>query len=124
MSAPAMRLLVVEPQFVPRRTIVLSATRLQLAAVDEAASLGVAERLVQGGRYAAVVLALDAGPLPELERLLAACAPAHVIGIAAPGLQPPAQGWARRGVHALLDRPARIKELLSLLAVRAPAAVV
>lgn len=116
MSTEPMKLLVVEPQFVPRRTIVLSAARLQMAVVDEAASLGAAERLLaQGGPYAAVVLALDAGPLPELEGVLAACAPAPVVGIVAPGQPAPAQGWRPLGVHALLDRPARIKELLSLL---------
>ena len=115
MNTHPIKLLVVEPQFVPRRTIVLSAARLQLAEVDESASLGAAERLLQGRRYAAVVLALDAGPLPELERVLAACAPAHVIGIQAPGQPAPARGWRPRGVHALLDKPARIKELLSLL---------
>lgn len=116
-----MKVLVLEPQFVARRTIVLSASRLGLAALDEAASLGVAERLLRGASYRTVVLALDAGPLADVERLLAVCAPAQVIGIATPGQPAPEAGWAQHGVQTVLDRPARVKDLLTLISLQTEA---
>lgn len=121
MSGSPTRLLVIEPQFVPRRTIVLSAARLGLARVDEAATLSAAERLLPGCRYDTVVLALDVGPVPAVQRLLAACAPARVIGIVAPGQAEVARALQADGLHKLLDRPARVKDLLAWMRVQAAA---
>lgn len=53
------RLLLVEPQFVLRRTVSTMAREMGLADVQEATSPSVAERLLFERRYDAVLIALD-----------------------------------------------------------------
>ena len=116
-AAAGSRVLVVEPHFVLRRTIVLSAARLGLAHLEEASAVDIAERMVQGRTYDTVVLALDAAPPVDIERFLARCQPARVIGIVAAGQRPEAGRLQRHGLHDLLDKPARVKDLLGLISI-------
>jgi CheY-like chemotaxis protein len=76
MSAPATpsgRLLLVEPQFVLRRTVSTMARQMGLADVQEATSPAVAERLLLERRFDALLIALDddGQALNLLERLRA-----------------------------------------------------
>lgn len=112
---PGPRLLIVEPQFVARRTIALSAAKLGLGKVDEATSLGMAKEKLLGRRYNTVVLALDAGPPAEVKLLLAACKPARVIGVSDPGHAAAAEWMVGEGLTDILDRPARVKEMLRMV---------
>jgi len=54
-----MRLLLVEPQQLLRRTVTSVARSLQLARIEEAINVQSAERLLQSNRYDALVVALD-----------------------------------------------------------------
>lgn len=53
------RLLLVEPQFVLRRTVAVMAREMGLADVQEATSAAVAERLLSERPYGALLIALD-----------------------------------------------------------------
>jgi len=78
MKASGGRLLLVEPQFVMRRTVATMARQMGLADVDEATSTAVAERLLVERRYDAVLIALDDdGEALELLRRLRAGEAAH-----------------------------------------------
>ena len=55
----SMRLLLVEPQQLLRRTVTSVARSLQLARIEEAINVQSAERLMQSNRYDALVVALD-----------------------------------------------------------------
>ena len=55
----SMRLLLVEPQQLLRRTVTSVARSLQLARIEEAINVQSAERLLQSNRYDALVVALD-----------------------------------------------------------------
>ncbi|KQW45785.1 MULTISPECIES: response regulator [unclassified Roseateles] len=62
MSAPAKpggRLLLVEPQFVLRRTVSAMAREMGLADVQEATSAAIAERLLSERRFNALLIAID-----------------------------------------------------------------
>jgi len=70
---PSGRLLLVEPQFVMRRTVATMAREMGLADVQEATSTGIAERLLHERRFDALLLALDEeGEALELVRRLRA----------------------------------------------------
>ena len=56
---PKLRLLLVEPQQLLRRTVTSVARSLQLARIEEAINVQSAERLLQSNRYDALVVALD-----------------------------------------------------------------
>ena len=56
-------LLLVEPQFVLRRTVATMARDMGLAVVQEATSPGVAERLLSERRFDAMLIAIDEGGL-------------------------------------------------------------
>jgi DNA-binding NtrC family response regulator len=57
--APRGRLLLVEPQFVLRRTVATMAREMGLADVQEATSPAVAERLLSERRFSALLVAID-----------------------------------------------------------------
>ena len=57
--APSGRLLLVEPQFVLRRTVSTMAREMGLADVQEATSPALAERMLFERRYDAVLIAID-----------------------------------------------------------------
>ncbi len=57
--APSGRLLLVEPQFVLRRTVSTMAREMGLAEVQEATSTAGAQRLLSGQRFDALLIALD-----------------------------------------------------------------
>jgi len=115
MNGPLPRVLVVEPHFVLRRTIVLAAARLGVTQIQEAASVAVAQRMQQGHTYDTIVLALDAGPPAEIERLLTCCEASRVIGIMPAGEQADALIRLQPSLSHLLNKPARVKDLLGLL---------
>lgn len=58
-AAPAGRLLLVEPQFVLRRTVSTMAREMGLAEVQEATSPALAERMLFERRFNALLIALD-----------------------------------------------------------------
>ena len=70
---PRGRLLLVEPQFVLRRTVSTMAREMGLADVQEATSTAVAEKLLYEGRFNAMLIAIDEdGHAIELVRRLRA----------------------------------------------------
>ncbi len=76
------RLLLVEPQFVLRRTVSTMAREMGLADVQEATSTAVAERLLFERRYDALLIAIDdEGEALELLRRLRAGESSHPAGV-------------------------------------------
>ncbi|MGQ3054349.1 MAG: response regulator [Roseateles sp.] len=70
---PGNRLLLVEPQFVLRRTVAVMARDMGLGDVREATSTAVAEKLLQEERFNALLIAIDdEGAALELLRQLRA----------------------------------------------------
>lgn len=77
-ATPHGRLLLVEPQFVLRRTVSTMARDMGLATVQEATSAAIAERLMFERRFDALLIALDdAGEALELVRRLRAGEASH-----------------------------------------------
>lgn len=75
---PSGRLLLIEPQFVLRRTVSTMAREMGLADVQEATSAAVAEKLLFERRYDAVLIAIDEeGEALELLRRLRAGEASH-----------------------------------------------
>lgn len=58
-AAPAGRLLLVEPQFVMRRTVSTMARQMGLADVQEASTPALAEKLLAERRFDALLIAID-----------------------------------------------------------------
>lgn len=110
------RVLLVEPQFVLRRTLAAVARDMQLADVQEAASFGAAERLAGLQRYDVVVLASDAASDSgaALATLAATAGAGRALLLLAPGHPEPVTP------HPVLRKPVNVKALLQLLA-RTPA---
>ncbi|HZY19944.1 MAG TPA: response regulator [Ramlibacter sp.] len=112
MSPALPRVLLVEPQFVLRRTFAAAARDLGLAEVHEAANLGAAERLAALQSYAAVVLSQEAAPAAApgaLQQLADTAQAARRILLLAPGEAAP------DGV-TVLRKPVKVKDLLGALA--------
>jgi len=111
MSSALPRVLLVEPQFVLRRTVATVARDLRLADVDEAATLGAAEHLAQTQRYDGVVLSSGAAPdaADALARLVAQTRATRGLLLLAPAHAEPATP------HAVLRRPVNVKALVKLL---------
>lgn len=79
---PSGRLLLVEPQFVLRRTVAVMARDMGLADVQEATSAAVAERLLFEHRFDGLLLAIDEdGAALELLRRLRAGDTAQPAGM-------------------------------------------
>lgn len=79
---PRGRLLLLEPQYVLRRTVALMARDMGLADVQEATTPAVAERLLQERRFDAMLVAIDDdGAALELVRQVRAGSTAQTPGI-------------------------------------------
>ncbi|MGM9482873.1 response regulator [Roseateles sp. NT4] len=81
-ATPHGRLLLVEPQFVLRRTVSTMAREMGLADVQEATSTAVAEKLLFEHRYDALLIAIDEdGEALELLRRLRAGESSHPANV-------------------------------------------
>lgn len=121
MSPPLPNILLLEPQFVLRRTIAMVAKDLGRVEFHEASSAGRARTLLAGAAYAGLVLdAQEGAPVQALLRELrqgrfATPADAPVLLLGADGLDGGGAPWQALGVHGVLDKPVRIAALLDAL---------
>lgn len=121
MTASLPRILLIEPQFVLRRTIVMVARDLGVVDFHEASTVGRAQTLLAGAAYDGLVLDLAEGaPAMELlgdlrqgKYLTASDAP--VVVLAADGGTHDAVRLQALGVACVLAKPVRISELLSAI---------
>ena len=118
MSAMRPRILLVEPQFVLRRTMVMVARDLGMVDFQEASSVGRARPLLATDAYEGVVLDLQEGPL-ALELLgelrqgrFATPRDARVVVLAGGGSPVNAERLQGLDVDRVLGKPVRISELL------------
>lgn len=118
MSAMLPRILLVEPQFVLRRTMVMVARDLGMVDFHEASSVGRARALLGTGAYEGMVLDLQEGPL-ALELLgelrqgrFATPRDARVVVLAGGGSPVDAERLQGLDVARVLGKPVRISELL------------
>ena len=118
MSAMLPRILLVEPQFVLRRTMVMVARDLGMVDFQEASSVGRARVLLATQAYEGMVLDLQEGP-QALELLgdlrqgrFATPRDARVVVLAANGPSADADRLQALGVARVLGKPVRISELL------------
>ena len=121
MSTPLPRILLVEPQFVLRRTIAMVARDLGVVDFHEASNVGRARSLLAGEAYAGVVLDLAEGAqatelLTEIRQgKFATRLDAPVIVLAADGKSIEATRLQAVGATGVLGKPVRISDLLSTL---------
>ena len=118
MSAMLPRILLVEPQFVLRRTMVMVARDLGMVDFQEASSVGRARALLATDAYEGVVLDLQEGPqalelLSELRQgRFATPRDTRVVVLAGGGSPVDAERLQGLDVARVLDKPVRISELL------------
>lgn len=118
MSAMLLRILLVEPQFVLRRTMVMVARDLGMVDFHEASSVGRARALLATGAYEGLVLDLQEGPqalelLSELRQgRFATPRDARVVVLAGGGSPVDAERLQGLDVARVLGKPVRISELL------------
>ena len=118
MSAMRPRILLVEPQFVLRRTMVMVARDLGMVDFQEASSVGRARALLATDAYEGVVLDLQEGPqalelLSELRQgRFATPRDARVVALAGGGSPVDAERLQGLDVARVLGKPVRISELL------------
>ena len=118
MSAMRPRILLVEPQFVLRRTMVMVARDLGMVDFHEASSVGRARALLATGAYEGLVLDLQEGPqalelLGELRQgRFATPRDARVVVLAGGGSPVDAERLQGLDVARVLGKPVRISELL------------
>ena len=118
MSAMLPRILLVEPQFVLRRTMVMVARDLGMVDFHEASSVGRARALLATGAYEGLVLDLQEGPqalelLGELRQgRFATPRDARVVVLAGGGSPVNAERLQGLDVARVLGKPVRISELL------------
>ena len=118
MSAILPRILLVEPQFVLRRTMVMVARDLGMVDFQEASSVGRARALLATDAYEGVVLDLQEGPqalelLSELRQgRFATPRDTRVVVLAGGGSPVDAERLQGLDVARVLDKPVRISELL------------
>ena len=118
MSAMLPRILLVEPQFVLRRTMVMVARDLGMVDFQEASSVGRARALLATDAYEGVVLDLQEGPqalelLGELRQgRFATPRDARVVVLAGGGSPVNAERLQGLDVDRVLGKPVRISELL------------
>lgn len=132
MTAPAPargRLLLVEPQFVLRRTVSTMAREMGLADVVEATSIAAAERLLYEQRFDALLVALDdeGGALELVRRVRAgqSSQPADLpVAMMAPACDLALATRVRQlDICRLLLKPFKVRGMLDLIAaLGAPAA--
>ena len=112
------RILLVEPQFVLRRTMVMVARDLGMVDFQEASSVGRARALLATGAYEGMVLDLQEGPqalelLGELRQgRFATPRDARVVVLAGGGSPVDAERLQGLDVARVLGKPVRISELL------------
>ena len=122
MSAMRPRILLVEPQFVLRRTMVMVARDLGMVDFHEASSVGRARALLATGAYEGLVLDLQEGPqalelLGELRQgRFATPRDARVVVLAGGGSPVNAERLQGLDVARVLGKPVRISELLDAVA--------
>ena len=118
MSTMLPRILLVEPQFVLRRTMVMVARDLGMVDFHEASSVGRARALLATGAYEGLVLDLQEGPqalelLGELRQgRFATPRDARVVVLAGGGSPVEAERLQGLDVARVLGKPVRISELL------------
>ena len=118
MSTMLPRILLVEPQFVLRRTMVMVARDLGMVDFHEASSVGRARALLATGAYEGLVLDLQEGPqalelLGELRQgRFATPRDARVVVLAGGGSPVNAERLQGLDVDRVLGKPVRISELL------------
>ena len=118
MSAMLPRILLVVPQFVLRRTMVMVARDLGMVDFHEASSVGRARALLATGAYEGLVLDLQEGPqalelLGELRQgRFATPRDARVVVLAGGGSPVDAERLQGLDVARVLGKPVRISELL------------
>ena len=118
MSTMLPRILLVEPQFVLRRTMVMVARDLGMVDFQEASSVGRARALLATGAYEGMVLDLQEGPqalelLGELRQgRFATPRDARVVVLAGGGSPVNAERLQGLDVDRVLGKPVRISELL------------
>ena len=117
MSTMLPRILLVEPQFVLRRTMVMVARDLGMVDFHEASSVGRARALLATGAYEGLVLDLQEGPqalelLGELRQgRFATPRDARVVVLAGGGSPVDAERLQGLDVARVLGKPVRISEL-------------
>ena len=122
MSAMLPRILLVEPQFVLRRTMVMVARDLGMVDFQEASSVGRARALLATDAYEGVVLDLQEGPqalelLSELRQgRFATPRDARVVVLAGGGSPVDTERLHGLAVARVLGKPVRISELLDAVA--------
>ena len=122
MSTMLPRILLVEPQFVLRRTMVMVARDLGMVDFHEASSVGRARALLATGAYEGLVLDLQEGPqalelLGELRQgRFATPRDARVVVLAGGGSPVNAERLQGLDVDRVLGKPVRISELLDAVA--------
>ena len=118
MSAMLPRILLVEPQFVLRRTMVMVARDLGMVDFQEASSVGRARALLATDAYEGVVLDLQEEPqalelLSELRQgRFATPRDTRVVVLAGGGSQVDTERLQGLDVARVLGKPVRISELL------------
>lgn len=115
MSDALPQLLLVEPNFVLRRTLAAVAKDMRLADVHESPNLGVAERLAASRSYDIVVLASEAAPDPldsaaALAALVATSGARRALLLLQQDQAEPATA------HPVLRKPVNVKMILKVLA--------
>ena len=121
MTAPLPRMLLVEPQFVLRRTLVAVGRDLGIAAFHEAASLERARTLLLAQAYQGLVLDFqDSVPALALlrdlrDRRFASAPDVDVVVLMASVQAEDEAALHRLGVTAMLARPFKISQLLDSL---------
>ena len=122
MTTPLPRILLIEPQFVLRRTIAMVARDLGVVDFHEASSVGRARTLLASEAYAGLVLDLAEGPqalelLHEFRQGQFATRPGvPVLALSADAAPGDAARLQALGVARVLGKPVRISDLLSALA--------
>lgn len=122
MTVPIPRILLLEPQFVLRRTIVMVARDLGVVDFHEASSVGRARTLLADETYSGMVL--DLAEKSEVLALLAdlrqgkfaTLRDAPVIVLAGDGESDEAEKLQALGVTQVIGKPVRISQLLGAIA--------
>ena len=127
MTAPLPRVLLVEPQFVLRRTIAMVARDLGMVDFYEASNVGRARTLLAGDAFDGLVLDVQEGAqvmelLSDLRRGRFATPPdVRVVVLATDGKPVDEARLQALGVTRVLGKPVRISDLLAAIAdVQAP----
>lgn len=122
MTAPLPRVLLVEPQFVLRRTIAMVARDLGMVDFDEASNVGRARTLLAGDAFDGLVLDVQEGAqvmelLSDLRRGRFATPPdVRVVVLATDGKPVDEARLQALGVTRVLGKPVRISDLLAAIA--------